>query len=69
MKRTGWLNADAPFGGLGYHHSIGPTTDLLGEVAYRSADYDLARIDGARATVGVRAGLGERFEGYRKANY
>jgi hypothetical protein len=73
-----WLDADAPGGdvdvrahevGLGYHHGINAKTDLIGEVAYRAAEADDVRVDGGRASVGVRAELGKRGEGFVKGNY
>jgi Ax21 family sulfation-dependent quorum factor len=73
-----WLNADTPLGndnvksnelGIGYHHSIAAKTDLIGELAYRNADTGSQNIDGARASVGVRSGMTDHFEGFVKANY
>lgn len=56
--------------GLGYHHPLNANTDLIGEVAYRNADFDgNLNIDGLRTSVGVRSELGERVEGFVKANY
>ena len=56
--------------GIGYHHSLNGNTDLLGEVAYRNADFDgNLNIDGLRTSVGVRSALGERVEGFVKANH
>jgi len=71
-----WLDADGPGNnprahelGLGYHHGVGAKTDLIGEVAYRAAKTDDLRVDGARASIGVRSALGARGEGFVKGNY
>lgn len=55
--------------GLGYHHGLSDKTDLLGEVAYRSLKNDAYRIDGGRASVGVRSAFSDRIEGIAKVNY
>ena len=55
--------------GLGYHHPIADNTDLIAEVAYQNADADVVRIDGARASVGARSAMTDKFEGFVKANY
>jgi len=55
--------------GVGYHHAVAAKTDLIGEIAYRNADADHANIDGARGSFGVRSALGDRVEGFVKANY
>jgi Ax21 family sulfation-dependent quorum factor len=55
--------------GLGYHHGISDRADVIGELAYRSAKSDAYRIDGARASVGLRGAMSDKFEGYAKANY
>jgi Ax21 family sulfation-dependent quorum factor len=75
----GWLGSDdetldddeikAHELGLGYHHQVAPRTDLLGEVAYRSAKTDNVRIDGARVSGGVRTAFSDRLEGLAKLNY
>jgi opacity protein-like surface antigen len=75
----GWLGSDdetldddeikAHELGLGYHRAIADKTDLLGEVAYRSAKAGNVRIDGARASVGVRSAFSDRVEGIAKVNY
>ena len=79
LASYGWLGSDqetldddevkASELGLGYHHAIADNTDLIGEVAYRSAKTDNFRLDGARGSVGVRSAMGDKIEGYAKANY
>lgn len=55
--------------GIGYHHALGGSTDLIGELAYRNADTGSANIDGLRTSVGVRSALAKHVEGFAKANY
>lgn len=55
--------------GIGYHHPVADSTDLIAELAYQNYDAGVYRIDGARASVGVRSSFNTNFEGFAKANY
>ena len=55
--------------GFGYHHALGGSTDLIGEMAYRNGDAGRFRIDGLRTSVGVNSAMSDNFEGFLKANY
>jgi len=55
--------------GFGYGHGISDRTDLIAEIAHQRTNYDIAKIDGFRTSVGLRSALADRFEGLLKANY
>jgi Ax21 family sulfation-dependent quorum factor len=63
------IDGDGHEFGLGYGHGISDNSDLIAEIAHQRTDYDIAKIDGFRTSVGLRSALGERFEGLLKANY
>lgn len=55
--------------GLGYHYSFTKNIDGLVEVAYQNTDTDFGDADGYRASVGMRAKMGEKWEGLAKVNH
>ncbi|RNF83595.1 outer membrane beta-barrel protein [Montanilutibacter psychrotolerans] len=60
--------------GLGYHHGVSDSTDLLVEVSYIKSQADIEGfevIDGddGRVSVGVQSALGEKVDAWVKANY
>jgi Ax21 family sulfation-dependent quorum factor len=55
--------------GLGYGHGLSDRTDLITELAHQRTDYDFAKIDGFRTSVGLRTAMSPQVEGLLKANY
>jgi len=58
-------------GGFGYHHAIGFSTDIYGEISYDSVDYDFGSLAGESfdanakdvgAALGIRHMLGDNWE-------
>jgi hypothetical protein len=55
--------------GVGYAHALGERTELIAELVAERRDLEWAAFNGARASTGVRAGFGQRMEGWAKATY
>lgn len=63
------IDGDGHEFGFGYAHGISERTDLIGEISHQRTDFDVAKVDGFRTSVGVRSAFNDRFEGLLKANY
>lgn len=55
--------------GVGYHHTLNDSADLIAEVAYQSVEVLGFDADGYRVSGGFRGNLAENFEGLVKLNY
>jgi len=55
--------------GIGYGHGISDRSDLIAEVSHQRTDFDIAKIDGFRTSVGLRSALTDQIETLVKANY
>ena len=55
--------------GVGYHHALNDSADLIGEVAYQNVEVLGFDADGYRVSGGFRGNLAENFEGLVKLNY
>lgn len=63
------LDVDRSLLGAGYAHGLNDRVDLTTELAYLREDWDGFGVDGARASLGLRAQLGTRWEGWARAHY